>query len=421
MGQKVRATGYRGDYQGDVQLGQVISAEVIDETINTIAPSELSLAQAGDYEANGGKLAQVSGTVKSVDSTDSGAISSVILTNGTRDFRLLFNNYIGYSDETSTDITTFVKEGAQISAVGVIYMEPDGVCLRVRDLSEVKNESSSPVTPPPSGSIGYSVAIGAMENGSVTSSLAWASEGAAVTLTVRPNSGYELGSITVTGPNGGNISLTRAGDNSYTFTMPAGNVTVEATFLEEGAETLPYEDVDSDDWFYEAVAYAHENGLMNGVGGRMFDPNGTLTRGMMVTILYRLEGQPESETHMPFGDVETDAWYAQAVSWAAGQGIVLGTGGDSFEPGAMITREQLATMRYRYAVYKAYDTAQDGDAIRQFDDFQEVSGWALEGLEWAVNAQLVNGKENNMLDPAGSATRAEAATLLMRFIQAFNA
>ena len=273
-----------------------------------------------------------------------------------------------------------------------------------------------------SGVTRYSITIEDMENGGVTSSHSRASRGTTVTLTINPDEGYELDELIVTDANGDEIDLTRKSSTKYTFEMPRSRVTVEATFVEgEIVSTLPFDDVDVDDWFYDAVEYAYENDLMNGVSSDEFDPNGTLTRGMMVTVLYRLEGEPESRADLPFEDVEPGTWYTEAVRWAVDEGIVLGTTDTTYEPDAMITREQLATMLYRYAAYKDYDTTQGGMAIREFADYEDISDWALEGLDWAVNAELVNGKENNLLDPTGSATRAETATLLMRFIEAYAA
>ena len=273
-----------------------------------------------------------------------------------------------------------------------------------------------------SGVTRYNITIEDMENGDVTSSHSRASRGTTVTLTINPDDGYELDEIIVTDANGDEVDLTRKSSTKYTFEMPRSRVTVEATFVEEEVvSTLPFDDVDVDDWFYDAVEYAYENDLMNGVSSDEFDPNGTLTRGMMVTVLYRLEGEPESRADLPFEDVEAGAWYTEAVRWAVDEGIVLGTSDTTYEPDAMITREQLATMLYRYAEYKDYDTTQGGMAIREFEDYEEISDWALEGLDWAVNAELVNGVGNNTIAPLSSATRAETATLLMRFIEAFEA
>ena len=414
VGQKVRVTGSWDQYQGDTEL-RCISIELTDSTVAPITPDELTIPQAGDYDANGGLLAKVGGTVKSVE-MEGDAISSAILTDGTNDFRLLFNNYIGYSDETSPDITTFVKEGAEISAVGVIYMDPEGVCLRVRDLSEVTEESSSTNTGS-SSVTRYTITVEDADNGSVKSSMRRASRGTTVTLTATPDEGYELESITVT-RSGGTVSLTDKGDGKYTFTMPRANVTVEAVFTASGEQPsgLPFTDVDADDWFHDAVTYVYENGMMEGTSDTAFSPSMTTTRGMIVTILWRLEDSPEADGQTGFTDVADGAWYADAVNWAAEQGIVEGYDNGGFGPGDIITREQMALILYRYAQYKGYDTSATG-ALDGFADAGAVSGWAEDAVAWAVGAGLMEGKGGDMLDPTGTATRAEAAAILTRFCQ----
>ena len=424
VGQKVRVTGSWDQYQGDTEL-RCIRIERIDAAVNPIQPAELSIDQAGDYAANGGRLAKVSGTVQSVIK-EGEAISSVTLTDGTNDFRLLFNNYIGYSDESSPDITTFVKEGAEISAVGVIYMDPEGVCLRVRDLSEVQlvedepsepedpNEPDVPVNPNPS----YAITVEQPDHGTVTADPAAAKAGAKVTLTATPDEGYAVGTITVTDRFGDAVKVTENADGTYTFTMPNGQVTVKATFVEteEPAPAMPFTDVKEGDWFYEEVLYAYENGLMNGVGDNRFAPNSATTRGMLVTILYRLEGEPAVSGDLPFTDVEAGTWYTNAVGWAAQNGIVNGVGDDTFAPGNDLTREQLVTILYRYAESKGYDVSASAD-LAGYPDGEEIQAYAREAMAWAVAENIIRGMEDDTLKPAGNASRAQIATILMRFCE----
>ncbi len=258
----------------------------------------------------------------------------------------------------------------------------------------------------------YTVNIDSAENGSVSADKNSSAQGDTVTLTVTPDEGYELSSITVTTVGGQAVELADIGEGKYTFTMPASDVTVKATFRAEG-EQLPFSDVDSDDWFFEAVRYAYDNGIMDGMGGGRFAPNSKLTRGMMVTVLWRLEGEPTG-SEAAFDDVSENAWYAEAVNWAAENGIVNGYGDSKFDPNGEITREQMAVMILRYAQHKSHDVSAKGD-LGSFTDGGETSGWAVESVEWAVGAGLLNGMGNNVLSPDGSATRAEAATILMRF------
>ena len=424
VGQKVRVTGSWDQYQGDTEL-RCIRIERIDAAVNPIQPAELSIDQADDYAANGGRLAKVSGTVQSVDK-EGETISSVILTDGTKDFRLLFNNYIGYSDEASLDITTFVEKGAEISAVGVIYMDPDGVCLRVRDLSEVQlvedepsepedpNEPDVPVNPNPS----YAITVEQPDHGTVTVTPNRATQGTTVTITTTPDQGYQVNAVTVTDRFGDAVRVTENSDGTYTFTMPNGQVTVNATFVqvEEPAPTEPFIDVNEGDWFYDAVAYAYENELMDGVGGNRFAPNSATTRAQLVTILYRMEGQPAVSGDLPFTDVEAGTWYTNAVVWAAQNGIVNGVGDDTFAPGNDLTREQLVTILYRYAESKGYDVSASAD-LAGYPDGEEIQAYAREAMAWAVAENIIRGMEDDTLKPAGNASRAQIATILMRFCE----
>ena len=425
VGQKVRVTGSWDQYQGDTEL-RCISIEHISEAVDPIDPAELSITEAADYAANGGLLAEVSGTVKSV-TKEGEAISSVTLTDGTSDFRLLFNNYIGYSDESSPDITTFVEEGAEISAVGVIYKDPEGVCLRVRDLSEVErveDEPSEPENPdvpedpdvPVNPNPSYAITVEQPDHGTVTADPAAAKAGAKVTLTATPDEGYAVGTITVTDRFGDAVKVTENADGTYTFTMPNGQVTVKATFVEteEPAPAMPFTDVKEGDWFYEEVLYAYENGLMNGVGDNRFAPNSATTRGMLVTILYRLEGEPAVTGEAGFDDVG-DTWYTDAVIWAAANDIVNGIGDNQFGPENTLTREQLVTMLYRYAQNKGYDVTASAD-LSGYPDAGQIQSWAQDAMTWAVAEGIVEGMDGN-LNPAGHATRAQIATILMRFCE----
>ena len=426
VGQKVRVTGSWDQYQEDTEL-RCISIEHISEAVDPIDPAELSITEAADYAANGGLLAEVSGTVKSV-ATEGEAISSVTLTDGTTDFRLLFNNYIGYSDETSPNITTFVKEGAEISAVGVIYRDPEGVCLRVRDLSEVErveDEPSEPENPdvpedpdvPVNPNPSYAITVEQPDHGTVTVTPNRATQGAAVTITATPDRGYQVNAVTVTDRFGDAVQVTENADGTYTFTMPNGQVTITATFVETEAPVgEPFLDVNEGDWFYDAVAHAYENGLMDGVGGNRFAPNSATTRAQLVTILYRLEGQPAVSGDLPFTDVEAGTWYTNAVGWAAQNGIVNGVGDDTFAPGNDLTREQLVTILYRYAESKGYDVSASAD-LAGYPDGEEIQAYAREAMAWAVAENIIRGMEDDTLKPAGNASRAQIATILMRFCE----
>ena len=279
----------------------------------------------------------------------------------------------------------------------------------------------APVDPEgPTVSTAYVITVEDSDNGTVTPSRTRASKGITVTLTVKPDEGYKLDTLTVTDKNGNELNLTDKGNGKYTFTMPASAVTVEASFTKDDTPVdtgLPFTDVKADDWFYEAVKYVYDNKLMDGTSSTTFAPFMTTNRAMVVTILWRLEGQPETDdATLSFTDVESGVWYTNAVNWAASKGIVKGYSDTVFAPNDTVTREQLATILYRYAESKGYDVSAKGD-LTTFADGAKTSSWAAEAMEWAVGSKLLSGKGGNVLDPTGTATRAEVAQIFMNFAQ----
>ena len=293
-------------------------------------------------------------------------------------------------------------------------------------------EEDDPGTDPgtnPGGST-YPITVEDSRYGDVDSSRTRASSGSTITLTITPDEGYVLDELVVTDKNGNELRLTNKGDGRYTFTMPRSAVTVEATFRAEEPATPAWDecgrgpdcpayhftDLDLSLWYHDGIHFCVEHGLMVGTGMDTFAPNTTTSRGMIVTILYRLEGSPAAGTPA-FTDVASDAYYADAVAWANANGIVLGYGNGEYGPDDPITREQLAAILYRYAQYKGYDTTQGGMSIREFSDYEQISDYALEPMTWAVNAGLINGTTSTTLAPTGSGTRAQAAALLMRFCE----
>ena len=267
----------------------------------------------------------------------------------------------------------------------------------------------------------YAITAPDAENGTVRVSPSRASRGTTVTITVTPDEGYELESLTVLDSQDNEITLTDQGDGKYTFTMPSGRVTVEASFAEIALEPLPFDDVDDGDWFAGAVRFVYENGMMNGVSETSFAPHATTSRSMIVTILYRLEGEPVVDYAMDFTDVAGDAYYAEAVRWAASEGIVGGYGGGLFGSDDAVTREQLAAILYRYAVYKGYDVSiGESTNILSYDDFADLSEYAIPAMQWACGAGVITGVTDATLVPQGEATRAQVAAMLMRFVEAIG-
>ncbi len=197
-----------------------------------------------------------------------------------------------------------------------------------------------------------------------------------------------------------------------------GDKTVYAGWEKTDGEEPSFDDVLPDNWAYEAVEYVNEKGLMSGVGGGSFSPGQPTTRGMLVTILYRMEGEPEYENTgtIRFTDVNDDAWYAKGVYWAAENGIVKGVGDGRYLPEDPVTREQMAAIFHRYAGYKGYDVTAQGD-LSAFTDAASVGDWAREALIWAVDKELINGMGDGTVNPRGTATRAQTAAILMRFCE----
>ena len=183
-----------------------------------------------------------------------------------------------------------------------------------------------------------------------------------------------------------------------------------------GTDVNPFTDISEKDWFYGDVMFVYENGLMLGTSKTLFSPHGTVMRGMMATILWRMEGSPVPKGKNSFTDVEAGKWYADAITWTAENGIFAGYGKDKFGPDDPITREQLAAIFYRYADYKGYDLTVKGD-LDKFKDADKITDYAKTAMQWAVGSGLVKGKSGNLLDPQGTATRAEIAAMLHRFIE----
>ena len=260
----------------------------------------------------------------------------------------------------------------------------------------------------------YRITVEATQGGAVTADPTAAKAGTTVTLTPSPDAGYQVGTVAVTDRFGEPVAVTEQADGTYTFTMPNGQVTVTVTFEQA---PLPFHDVTEGDWFYDAVRYAYENSLMDGVGDNLFAPNSETTRAQLVTILHRLAGEPEPGEDSGFSDVAAGTWYTDAVAWAAENGIVNGVSETEFAPGEDITREQLATILYRYAESMGYDVSASVD-LSGFPDAGDIQSYATQALSWAVAEGLLQGFEDDSLQPGGTATRAQIATILMRFLSA---
>lgn len=269
-----------------------------------------------------------------------------------------------------------------------------------------------------SSSSTYSITVSSgVKHGSVSVSPKSATKGSTVTITVKPDSGYELDDLTVTDQSGDAVKLTKKSDTQYTFTMSASKVEITVSFVEEPAlTTLPFLDVQTGDWFYDAVMFVYGEGMMNGTSSTTFSPDATTTRGMIVTILHRLAGSPASRESADFLDVPAGQYYSEAVAWASENGIVNGYDDGNFGPDDTITREQMAAILYRYAGFQGYDVSAKAD-LSDFSDAGTVSGYAQEAIRWANAAGLVRGTSTTTISPKAGATRAQVAAILMRFCE----
>ena len=253
----------------------------------------------------------------------------------------------------------------------------------------------------------YDVSAPSVKHGDVTVSPKSASKGDTVTITVKPDSGYELDTLTVKDASGSKIKVKDKGDGKFTFTMPASKVTVSAEFAE--IETLDFADVPTDAYYYEAVKWAAKKGITGGIGNGLFGPNQPCTRAQIVTFLWRAAGSPEPKSMSSFSDVSTDSYYAKAVAWAVENGITTGTGDDKFSPDATCTRAQSVTFLFR-AIGKLVDSK------AEFSDVLTDSYYA-NAVAWAVENGVTNGIGDGLFGPDNSCTRAQIVTFLYRAYQ----
>ena len=250
----------------------------------------------------------------------------------------------------------------------------------------------------------YDVSAPSVKHGDVTVSPKSASKGDTVTITVKPDSGYELDTLTVKDASGSKIKVKDKGDGKFTFTMPASKVTVSAEFAE--IETLDFADVSTDAYYYEAVKWAAKKGITGGTGDGTFNPNGSCTRAHIVTFLWRAAGSPEPKSTVSFADVPADSYYAKAVAWAVENGITLGTGDGTFSPNATCTRAQSVTFLYRAL----------GTAPTTVNGFTDVTADAFyaDAVAWAVESGVTNGTSASTFSPNNGCTRAQIVTFLYR-------
>ena len=318
-----------------------------------------------------------------------------------------------FTNIQGTTESTYTPTNDQVGQYLRVVVKPVGEAYGGALTATTTQAVVKPYIPPANPN--YKITVEATQGGTVVVTPTSAKAGTTVTLTPVPDQGFALDTLAVTDRFGNPVSLTEGANGTYTFVMPDGQVTVTATFTETAPEPLPFTDVAEGDWFYDAVRYAYENGLMDGVGGNRFAPNSETTRAQLVTILYRLEGEPAVSGDLPFTDVEAGTWYTDAILWAAQNNIVNGVSDTEFAPGDDLTRQQLVTILYRYAESKGYDVSASAD-LSGYPDAGQVQTYAQPAMAWAVAEGIVEGMDGN-LNPAGNASRAQSATILMRFCE----
>ena len=263
----------------------------------------------------------------------------------------------------------------------------------------------------------YAVNVNAATNGAVAADKKTASKGTTVTVTASPSKGYVVDAVKVVDKDGKDVAVTEK-DGKYVFTMPASAVTVTGSFKAEtpAPVALPFTDVKSGNWFYDAVKYAYAQGLMTGTSATTFAPNGTMNRAMIVTVLYRLEKSPAVTGASKFTDVPAGQWYSDAVAWAAANKIVNGYDETTFGPMNAVTREQMAAILFRYEQYKGLENVTLEENLNRFPDQNKISAYAIPALQWAVGQKIINGNADGTLDPTGTATRAQVAQIFTNLL-----
>lgn len=290
---------------------------------------------------------------------------------------------------------------------------------------------TAPAPTPNPTPVEHGVVVADCEHGKLAAEPAKAAEGVSVTVTVTPDEGYKLETLTVTDANGAKLELTDKGDGRFEFSMPDCDVSVGAAFVPlrpdyascTGGTDCPvsaFPDADPTEWYHDGIHFCLDNGMIGGYDNGLMGPHDSLSRAMMVRILFNYEGHPEVSESAAFDDVPDGTWYTDAVNWAAKNGVVEGYGDGRYGPADPITREQLATILYRYAQAKGFDTSVGEETnVLSYSDVGEISEFAMPAMQWACGSGVVEGYDG-ALRPQGGATRAEAATMLMRFCELYG-
>lgn len=378
--------------------------ELVTLAINLVAKNRtvptFILTADHDTLSGGGKVTLTlergnlpDGAVVTVSGTDEVGNAVTLTDNGNGTYSATLPN----KTQTYTFIAAY--DGSQ-----TIAPKTDFTTVKVQQRSSGGGEPAKPSFP---------VKIANSGDGVAKVDKSYASAGDKVTITVTPGRNATVQHITVTDEDGERLKLTENRDGTYSFTMPSGTANVYVRFSGSG---LPFADVPSGSWYYDDVAYVYDTGLMTGLTATAFGPNLSTTRGMIVTILWRMENEPAAKHGCPFADVRRGSYYEQAIAWASENGIVTGFDASTFAPDRAITREQLAAILFRFAAYRGMDAVTLRENLSSFQDQAAISAYAVSALNWAVGEGLMQGT-GDKLEPTGSATRAQVAAMLRRFIQ----
>lgn len=422
IGDKVRVTGTTSSYQGERQLAVTKIEKIADAAAPT--PVEVTAAQINDGSVLG-SLVKIKGTITRVEEAE-GKIQTIMVRDAAgKEARVFIDGYITKDKEVQNAIV-----GNQVEAVGLAsydntFVLSDGTPvyprIRIRDRADVVcTAGETPVV----WNITY-VTDGGTINGEYPTTYTKGTVTVLPTNVTKP--GYTFpGWFTayIGGVQVRQIEATETGDKTFyarwqKTVLPPPPVTpgTPVTPARPAAPVgLPFADVSGSDWFYNDVRYVYEKGIMDGTGADRFSPNAPLTRAMIVTILYRMAGSPSVSGSSDFTDVAAGKWFAKAVAWAAANGIVNGYGDSLFGPNDPVTREQLAAILYRYAVYGGMTAVTLEENLGSFADTAQLSAYAIQAMNWAVGQGLINGSGNNLV-PKAQATRAQVAAIIHRYLE----
>ena len=426
IGDKVRVTGTTSSYQGERQLAVTKIEKIADA--EAPAPVEVTAAQINDSSVLG-SLVKIKGTITRVEEAE-GKIQTIMVKDAAgNEARVFIDGYITKDTEVENAVVGNLVEAVGLASYDNTFVLSDGTPvyprIRIRNRADVVCTAGE--TPVETWSITY-VTDGGTINGEYPTTYTKGTVTVLPTNVTKP--GYTfLGWFTAY--SGGvqvkQIEATETGEKTFyarwqknvlppppiTPGTPSAPVTPAKPAAPVG---LPFADVSGSDWFYNDVRYVYEKGIMDGTGADRFSPNAPLTRAMIVTILYRMAGSPSVSGSSDFTDVAAGKWFAKAVAWAAANGIVNGYGSGLFGPNDPVTREQLAAILYRYAVYGGMTAVTLEENLGSFADTAQLSAYAIQAMNWAVGQGLINGSGSNLV-PKAQATRAQVAAIIHRYLE----